>query len=79
MAEGYRILQQVESDATSPSLKRSVSFEVTHSVTHRDDQVAEHDAVMMRIKDRLWVMSKNLLQFKELGELHLSPVGSLLT
>jgi len=34
----------VESDATSPSLERSASFEVTPSVTQGDDQVAEQDA-----------------------------------
>jgi len=34
----------VESDATSPYLERSVSFEVIPSVTQRDDQVAEQDA-----------------------------------
>ena len=39
-----RILQQVESDATSPSPERSISFEVTPSVTQGDDQVAEQDA-----------------------------------
>jgi len=38
-----RILQQVQSDAISPSLERSVSFEVTPSVTQRDDQVAKQD------------------------------------
>ena len=39
-----RILQQVESDAISPSLERSVSFEVTPSVTQGDDQVSEQNA-----------------------------------
>ena len=39
-----RILQQVESDAASPSLERSVSFEVIPLVTLGDDQVAKHDA-----------------------------------
>jgi len=34
----------VESDATSLSLERSVSFEVIPSVTQGDDQVAEQDA-----------------------------------
>jgi len=29
--------------------------------------------IMMRIKDRLWVRSKNLLQLEELGEMHVSP------
>ena len=33
-----RILQQVESDATLPSKERSVSFEVTPSVTQGDDR-----------------------------------------
>jgi len=38
------ILQQVESDATSPSLDKSVSFEVIPSVIYGGDQVAEQDA-----------------------------------
>jgi len=38
-----RILQQVESDATSPSLERPISFEITSSVTQGDDQIAEQD------------------------------------
>jgi len=37
------ILQQVEGDATSPSLDRSVSFEVIPSMTQGGDQVAEQD------------------------------------
>ena len=45
--------QQVDSDTTSPSLERSVLFEVIPSVTQRDDRVAEQDAIMMRIKDKL--------------------------
>ena len=39
-----RILQQVESDATLPSLERSILFEVTPAATQGDDQVAKHDA-----------------------------------
>ena len=35
--------QQVESDATSPSLERPISFEITSSVTQGDDQIAEQD------------------------------------
>ena len=34
----------MESDATSPSLKRSVLFQVISSVTQGDDQVTEQDA-----------------------------------
>ena len=37
------ISQQVESDTTSPSLERPISFEITSSVTQGDNQVAEHD------------------------------------
>ena len=37
------ILQHVESDAISPPLDRSVSFEVIPSNTQGGDQVAEHD------------------------------------
>ena len=39
-----RILQQVESDATLPSLDRSVSFEITPEVTQGGDHVADQDA-----------------------------------
>ena len=39
-----RILQQMESDATSPSLVRSISFKVIPSVAQGNDQVAEQDA-----------------------------------
>ena len=60
-----RILQQVKSDVTSLSLERSVSFEVIPLVTQGDDQVAEQDADDYEVKDRLWVMFKNLLQLKE--------------
>ena len=38
------ISQQVESDATSPSLEKSVSFQVISLVTQGDNQVAEQDA-----------------------------------
>ena len=38
------ISQQVESDATSPSLERSVSLEIILKVTRGSDQVAEQDA-----------------------------------
>ena len=48
--------QQVESDATLPSLDRTVSLEITPAVTKGCDHVADSDAVIMRIKDRLWVM-----------------------
>ena len=33
--------------------------------------------MMIRIKDRLWVMSTILIQFEEPKKIHLSPVGSL--
>jgi len=56
-----RILQQVESDATPLSPDNSVSFEITPKVTQCDDHVAMRMLMMLRIKDRLWVMSKILL------------------
>ena len=37
------VSQQVEGDAISPSLKRSVSLEIIPKVTHASDQVAEQD------------------------------------
>jgi len=56
-----RISQHVESGATPPSPDSSVSFEITPEVTQGDDHVADEDADEMRIKDKLWVMSKFLL------------------
>jgi len=38
------ISQQAESDATPPSLGRSVSFEITLEVTQGGDHVADWDA-----------------------------------
>ena len=38
------VSQQVESDATPPSLERSVSFEIIPKVTQGSDQLAEQDA-----------------------------------
>ena len=38
-----RILQEAESDATLPSLDKSVSFEITLKVTQGDDHVANED------------------------------------
>ena len=38
------VSQQVESDATSPSLERLVSLEIIPKVTQGSDQVAEQDA-----------------------------------
>jgi len=60
-----RISQLVESDTTSPSLEKSVSFEIIPAVTQGGDQVADQDVDEIRIKDRLWVMSKNSLQLEE--------------
>jgi len=37
------VSQQVESDATSPSLERSVSLEIIPTVTQDSDQIAEQD------------------------------------
>ena len=37
------ISQQVESDATSPSLERSVSLEIIPTVTHGGDHVADQN------------------------------------
>ena len=38
------VSQQVENDATSPSLERSISLEIIPKVTQGSDQVAEQDA-----------------------------------
>jgi len=37
------ITQQVESDATSPSLERSVSLEITPTVTQGSDHATDQD------------------------------------
>ena len=42
MTEG--ISQQVESDVTSPSLERSISFDTIPMVTRGSGHVVEHDA-----------------------------------
>ena len=39
------ISQQVESDATSPSLERSISSEIIPAVTYDGDHVADQDVV----------------------------------
>jgi len=39
-----RILQQVSSDATIPSLDRSVSFEIIPVVTQNGNHIADQDA-----------------------------------
>ena len=39
-----RISQQVENNSTSPSLDKSVSFEIIPAMTQGDDHVADHDA-----------------------------------
>ena len=39
-----RILQQVSSDATIPSLDRSVSFEIIPAVIQNGDHIADQDA-----------------------------------
>jgi len=71
------ISQQVESDATSSSLERSVSLEIILTVIQGSDHVTDQDTMMMQIKDRLWVMSINPLQLEELDKIHVSLVGSL--
>ena len=74
-----RILQQVESDATSPSLERSVSFEVTPSVIQGDDQVAKQD--VDSDEDQGQTMS-NVQESIAVGRSRRNPrnpVGSLLT
>ena len=73
------ILQQVKSDATSPSLKRSVSFEVTPSVTQGDDQVAEQDADSDEDQGQAMGNVYESIAAEKLGEIHVSSVGSLLT
>jgi len=48
-----RILQQVESDTTSPSLERSVSLEIIPTVTQGSEHVAVRILMMIKIKDKL--------------------------
>jgi len=51
----------VESDATSASLERSVSLEIIPRVTQGSDHVADQDVADHEVKDRIWVVSMNLL------------------
>ena len=67
----------VEREATTPSLERSVSVEIIPTVTQGSDHVANLNLIMMRINDRLWVMSMNPLQLEELEEIYVSLIGSL--
>ena len=46
------VSQQVENDANPPSLESSVSLRIMPKVTQGNDQVAEVDADVMRIKNR---------------------------
>jgi len=46
-----RISQQIESNATPPSIDSSVSFEITPEMTQGDDHIADEDAD--DVKDRL--------------------------
>jgi len=55
----------VKSDATSPSLDRSVSFEIIPAVIQSVDHIADQDADDDEDQRHLWVMSKNSLQLKE--------------
>jgi len=75
-----RILQQVESDVTSPSLNRSVSLEVIPSVTQGGDQVAEQDDDNDD-EDQGQVLGdvQKSIALKESGEIHVRLVSSLLT
>ena len=69
----------MESDATSLSLEKSVSFEVIPSVTQGDDQVTEEDAD--NVEDQRQTMG-DVQEFIAVGrtqKIHVSPVGSLLT
>jgi len=46
-----RIPQQIENNATPPSIDSSVSFEITPEMTQGDDHIADEDAD--DVKDRL--------------------------
>ena len=68
----------MESDATSPSLERSVSLEIIPTMTQGSDHVADQDTDDdEEDHDRLWVMSMNPLQLKELEEIHENLVSAL--
>ena len=73
-----RISQQVESDATLPFLDSSVSFDITPEVTQDGDHVANEDA---DDEDQGKVMGdvQDSITLKEPEEIHVCPVGSLLT
>ena len=66
------VSQQVESDATPHTPGSSVSFEISSTVTRDENHVAMRILKTLRIKDRLWVRSKILLQLDKLKEIHRS-------
>ena len=74
-----RISQQVESDAISQSLERSVSLEIILVVTQDDDHVANQDANDDEDQGRPMGEVHNPLQLKEPEKIHICSVGSLLT
>ena len=69
----------MKSNDTSPSLERSVSFEIIPAMTQGGDHVADQE--VNDDEDQGQVMG-NVQKFIAVGRtrgLHVSPVGSLLT
>ena len=72
------ILQHVENDATSLSLKRSLSFDVIHSVAQGDYQVAEQDVDNDKDQGHAMGNVHEYIAVEELREIHVCLVVSLL-
>jgi len=74
-----RISQQVESDATLPSLDRIVSLEITPEVTRVGDHIANHDAQNGEDQGQAISDVQKSIAAGRAREIHVKPVGSLLT
>ena len=71
------VSQQVENDANLPSLESSVSLRIMPKVTQGNDQVAEVILMMMRSKNRPWVMFLNPVQLEDQEGTCVNQVGLL--
>ena len=67
----------MESDATSPSLERSISLEIISTVTHGSDHVADQDTDVDEDQGQVMGDVHDPLQLEKQEEIHVSLAGSL--
>ena len=72
-----RVSQQIESDATSPSLERSVTLEFIPTVTHGSNHVADQNTDEEEDQGQAMGNVHESLQLEESEEIHVSPVSLL--